>query len=139
MLYSKYLMVCGQNVMIDENVYIDFPRKVSIGNRVGINRFCTLQGAYGIEIHDDVLIGPYSFLETVRHIHSDKTAAISMQGTAGGRIVVEKGVWIGARVVVLDGVRLGEGCIIGAGAVVNKDVPPFEIHAGVPAKRIGMR
>jgi len=52
-------------------------------------------------------------------------------------IVIEKDAWLGAGVIVLPGVKIGEGAIIGAGAVVTKDVEPFTIVGGVPAKKIG--
>ena len=54
-------------------------------------------------------------------------------------IVVERDVWLGVNVVVLKGVRVGEGAIVGAGAVVTKSVPCGEIWGGVPARRIGQR
>jgi len=137
--YQARLKKCGHSVTVCEGVFIDRPDMISVGDGVGISRYCSLQGAYGIEIGDDVLVGPYSLLESVSHIHSDRRVPISRQGYSGAPIIIENGAWIGANVVVLDGVRLGEGCIVGAGAVVTKDVKPYEIVAGVPAKRIGER
>ena len=58
-------------------------------------------------------------------------------GTARPRsIVIERGVWLGARVLVLPGVTVGPGCVIAAGAVVNRDCAPHGLYAGVPARRI---
>lgn len=137
--YQSILKSCGDDLILLEGIHLENPQKISIGDRARISKFCFLQGGFGIDIGDDVLIGPYSFIESVQHIHSTKDAPIAWQGLEGDQIVIEDGVWIGAHAVVLSGVRLGEGCIVGAGAVVNKDVAPHEIVGGVPAKTIGHR
>jgi galactoside O-acetyltransferase len=59
-----------------------------------------------------------------------------MQGHDGGKIIIEDGVWIGSNAVVLPNTRIGKASIIAAGAVVTKDVEPYSIVAGVPAKKI---
>tara|TARA_B100000989_G_C19311926_1_gene372952 strand:+ start:292 stop:561 length:270 start_codon:yes stop_codon:yes gene_type:complete len=54
-------------------------------------------------------------------------------------VIIEKNVWIGARATILPGVKIREGAVIASGAIVNKDVPEFEIYGGIPAKKIGKR
>jgi acetyltransferase-like isoleucine patch superfamily enzyme len=58
---------------------------------------------------------------------------------SNGPVVIEDDVWLGAGAIVLDGVRIGKGCIVGAGAVVTKDLPDYAIAIGVPAKVTKMR
>jgi acetyltransferase-like isoleucine patch superfamily enzyme len=74
-----------------------------------------------------------------QHTFSSPDVHINNQPCQSIGIKIEDGVWIGANVVVLDGVKIGLGAIIGAGAVVTKSVPSLEIWAGVPAKKIGER
>ncbi|HQT26384.1 MAG TPA: acyltransferase, partial [Burkholderiales bacterium] len=73
------------------------------------------------------------------HAHSSTSEAISKQGHAGGTIIIEDGVWIGANVVVTRNVRIGEHSIVAAGAVVTRDVPPYSIVGGVPARLMKSR
>jgi galactoside O-acetyltransferase len=138
-LYKFALGSCGANLTVLEGVYVESPQKVRIGDRVGISRYSGLQGGFGISIGNDVLIGPYTFIESVHHRRSRTDIPISSQGLEGEEIIIEDGVWIGAHCVVLPGIRLGRGCIVGAGAVVTKDVGPGEIVGGVPAKTLGKR
>ena len=64
---------------------------------------------------------------------------INLQGSAYKNIVVEDDVWIGSRVTILPGVKIGKGSVIAAGAIVTKDVLPYSIMGGIPAKIIKMR
>jgi len=137
--YSSRFSSCGENPRIMESVFIDLPERIALGNNVGINRYCILQGQYGIEIGNGVLIGPYTMLESAGHNFMDRERTIISQGSSGGRIVVGDDVWVGARAVILHGVTLGKGFVVGAGSIVNKDVDPFLIVAGSPAKPIGER
>ena len=110
---------------LDENVYL--ARNVYLG-------------AYQpIKIGRDSLIGAYSYLISANHRFEDRTQPIRLQGYKGAPINIGRDVWIGCHVTILPGVTIGNGAIVAAGAVVNKDVPPFEIWGGVPAKKIGER
>jgi len=137
--YPSRLKECGDSIHILENSYIDFPERISVGNRVVISRFCSLSGWFGIEIGNDVIIGPYSMLESVEHVHSKREMPIADQGSEGNPIKIEDDVWIGAGVMILDGITIKKGSIIGAGAVVTRDIDQFEIVGGVPAKHISWR
>lgn len=86
-------------------------------------------------IGDNVSIGPRCTLVLFSHPNFSQ---IRNQLTEKKReIIIEKNAWLGAGVIVLQGVKIGEGAIIGAGAVVTKNVEPFTIVGGVPAKKIG--
>ncbi|HEX3617790.1 MAG TPA: acyltransferase [Solirubrobacteraceae bacterium] len=91
-------------------------------------------GAATITIAEGCEIGPGTMLMTSHH---EIGPAPRRAGTPGPRsIVIERGSWLGARVLVLPGVTVGAGCVIAAGAVVNRDCEPNGLYAGVPARRI---
>jgi acetyltransferase-like isoleucine patch superfamily enzyme len=137
--YRGRLKKCGEGTIISEFIFFDRPDRISLGDRVGIGRFCSFSGAFGIEIDDDVLIGPYTMVESVDHVRKDLEIPISQQGYCGSTVHIGKGSWIGAGVLILSGVTIGENCIVGAGAVVTRDVTPRTVVAGIPAKEIGRR
>ena len=90
-------------------------------------------------IGDNVLIAGHVSLNAVCHVFKSKNKLIKDQGWTGKGIVVEDDVWLGAGVRVLDGVTISEGAVIGAGAVVTKDIPSYAVAIGVPAKVIKYR
>lgn len=92
-----------------------------------------------IKIGKNSLIGTYSYIISANHRFSDVDTPVRLQGYTGGPIDIGEDVWIGCRVVVLPNVSIGDGAVIAAGAVVNKDVPAYEIWGGVPARRLGHR
>jgi acetyltransferase-like isoleucine patch superfamily enzyme len=99
---------------------------------VFINAGCQFQDQGGITIGDDVLIGPQTIIATLNHDPDpDKRG-----GMFAKQVVIGNKVWLGARVTICPGVTIGESAIVGAGAVVTKDVPPRTVVAGVPAKVI---
>lgn len=113
-------------------LYIDYGKPVSIGERCFIQQCCTFFGRGGIEIGNDVFIGPKVNLITINHdVNPDNRSA-----TYGQKIVIEDKVWIGINSTILPGVRIGYGAIVGAGSVVTKNVEPMTIVAGNPARVI---
>lgn len=113
-------------------LYIDYGKPVTIGRRCFIQQCCTFFGRGGITIGDDVFIGPKVNIITINHDPDPDNRS----ATYGRRIVIEDKVWIGIGATILPGVRLGYGCIVGAGSVVTKDVPPMTVVAGNPARII---
>lgn len=113
-------------------LYIDYGKPITIGERCFIQQCCTFFGRGGIDIGNDVFIGPKVNLITINHdIDPDNRSA-----TYGRRIVIEDKVWIGINPTILPGVRIGYGSIVGAGSVVTKDVEPMTVVAGNPARVI---
>jgi acetyltransferase-like isoleucine patch superfamily enzyme len=112
--------------------YTDCGKNIKIGKRVFINAGCQFQDQGGIEIGDDVLIGPQTIIATLNHDPNPETRG----GMIPKPVKIGNKVWLGARVTICPGVTIGEGAIVGAGAVVTKDVPPHTVVAGVPAKFI---
>jgi acetyltransferase-like isoleucine patch superfamily enzyme len=113
---------------------------ISIGSRSAIGRGSELVADAGeIRIGDDVRIAANCFLSTANHRFDDPSRTIASQGVVVRDVVIEDDVWIGFGACVLPGVTVGRGSIIGAGAVVTKDVPSGTIVGGVPARPIGRR
>ncbi len=112
--------------------------KVRIGNRVGIGAHTTIHCYTGNEVHigDSVLIGPYCYIVGAGLYKTDRTdIPIAEQGVdLRGGVRIGDNAWLGARSTILDGVKIGNDAIVGAGAVVTKDVPPFAVATGIPAR-----
>ena len=134
--FAKRIAKLGRNVNIEKNAY--FNPDVVIGNNSGIGINCELYGP--IDIGDNVLMGPEVIMYTSGHNYSRLDIPILLQGkTEQKKIIIEDDCWIGRRVIIMPGVRVGRGSVIGAGAVVTKDVPPYSVVGGVPAKVIKRR
>lgn len=117
----------------------DLGQFIKIGNNVGIGEFAYLGGAGGLEIGDECIVGQYFSCHPENHIASDISVSIRHQGVTRNGIKIGKNCWIGSKVTILDGVEIGNGCIIAAGAVVNKSFPENSIIGGVPAKLLKSR
>ena len=127
---------CGSNVNIEKGA--SFGENISLGNNsgIGINAFL----GSNISIGDNVMMGPECIIYTANHKFDDIKIPMNMQGfTEIDKVFIGDDVWIGGRVIILPGVKIGNGAIIGAGSVVTKDVPEYSIVAGNPAKIIKYR
>lgn len=139
LFYSKTLHKCGNNLSIMPGFIVKFPEKLFIGNNVIINRNVFITARDYIYIGNDVLIGQNTIINSGNHNFSNPNMPISTQGHSSNKIIIGNDVWIGANCSVLKGVKIGDGAVIGAGSVVTKDVAPYTIVAGVPAKKIKNR
>lgn len=143
--YFLRYMICKpffrklQTIWMFDGVHIWYPHRITIGRHVTLNEGVFITGRYDLEIQDGVLIGHGSSILTSHHNFKSADKSIREQGTSGAPIVIEHDAWIGAHVTVLHGVRIGQGAVIGAGAVVTRDIPPYAIAVGVPAKVKGYR
>lgn len=130
------LKQCGKNVNIERGA--QFSSEVSLGDNSGIG--INAQIPAHVTIGNNVMMGPYCMMFTSNHNIDDLTVPMCQQGaTEPQPIVIEDDVWIGARVIILPGVRVGTGSVIGAGSVVTRDVEPYSIVGGNPAKLIRKR
>ena len=109
-------------------------QNIEIGNNVVVNRKVYLDGRIGITIKNNISISPEVYIVSMEHDPNDP-----MFATRGGVVTIDDNVWIGARAMILPGVHIGEGAVVAASAVVTKDVEPYQIVAGVPARPIGNR
>lgn len=135
---SRCLEYHGGNNTIEAGAYFGLGRGIKLGVNSGLGVNCQIQPP--CEIGDNVLMGPDVVVLTLNHEYSDINKPIGWQGMKPReKVVVSNNVWIGQRVMIMPGVKVGEGSIIAAGAVVTKDVPPYTIVGGVPAKVIQHR
>ncbi|RFZ92821.1 acyltransferase [Mucilaginibacter conchicola] len=109
---------------------------VNIGNNCGINTGVFIGGQGGVTIGNDVIIGPGAKIFSENHEYCHPDIIIKNQGVTRKGVVIQDNCWIGANVIILDGVTVGEGCVIAAGSVVIKSVPANSVVGGVPAKVI---
>jgi acetyltransferase-like isoleucine patch superfamily enzyme len=139
---------------------------VRIGERVTIGKFAVIESTSvlwhlgaGCEIGDESSVGDYSFLgcaggirigrqvlmgqrvsmHSENHRFDDPNRPIRDQGVTNSGIDVGNDCWLGAGTIILDGVKLGDGCVVAAGAVVTRSFPPRTILKGVPARDVGRR
>jgi len=107
---------------------------IKIGNNVGIGEFSYLGGAGGLEIGDDCIIGQFFSCHPENHKFEEPNKLIRLQGVERKGIQIGKNCWIGSKVTILDGVTIGDNCVIAAGAVVTKNMPSNSVIGGVPAR-----
>lgn len=112
--------------------YTDFGKNISIGRDVFINSGCHFQDQGGITIGDGSLIGHNVVLATINHALRPSQKRKNLHAP----ISIGSNVWIGSNAVILPGVTIGEWAVVAAGAVVTKDVPPYTVVGGIPAKVI---
>ena len=110
--------------------YTDFGKNITIGKNVFINSGCHFQDQGGIVIGDGALIGHNVVLATINHA----LAPSENRRNYYAPIKIGNNVWIGSNATVLPGVTIGEWSVVAAGAVVSKDIPPYTVVGGVPAK-----
>ena len=147
----------GKHSMIHRSARMDTPpyRVFSLGDYSVIESFACINNAVGDVIIGDhtrvglhnTIIGPVDIgshvnlaqgitVTALNHNFSDANKRIDEQGVSTSPVKIEDDVWIGANAVILPGVTIGEHCVVAAGAIVTKDVPPHSLVAGVPAKVI---
>ncbi len=112
---------------------------IRVGDHSSIGAFCWFGASGPVEIGSNVLFGPRVVLIPENHRFSATSTPIRHQGVERKAVVVEDDCWIGTNVTILAGVRIGHGSIVAAGSVVNKDVEPWSIVGGVPARLLRKR
>lgn len=115
------------------------PISIGCGFAANANVMINARGNGRIVIGNNVLIGPNVVLRANNHRYDNLDLPIAEQGMTDGEILIADDVWIASNAVVLPDVRIGQGAIVAAGAVVTKNIPPYAIVGGIPAKVIGSR
>ena len=129
---------CGENVNVERLASFGSGRLVEIGDNSGIGINCLIP--HNIIIGKNVMMGPDVIILSHNHNFSRIDVPMNSQGMQEDLInIIEDDVWIGTRAIIMPGIKISEGSIIGAGSVVTKDVPPYSIVGGNPAKLIRKR
>ncbi len=135
LLCKNIVKSCGENVNFEKGA--NFGLDVSIGNDSGLGINCVVEKA---KIGDNVMMGMDVIIMSGSHKFDNCSVPMIMQGNKIEKeVIVEDDVWIGHRVIIMPGVKIRKGAIIGAGAVVTRDVPQYAIVGGVPARVIKYR
>lgn len=126
----------GKNVNIERGAV--FSSHVSLGDNSGIGINASLTGS--VTIGKDVMMGPWCTVYSRNHEFGRTDIPMREQGYRPEQpVVIGDDVWIGGHVIILPGVHIGKGAVIGAGAVVTKNVPEYAVAAGNPARVIRLR
>lgn len=124
----------GQHSIIEPPFYCAYGQNIYIGDHVFLNVFCTILDCNEVRIGHHVMIGPAVQIYTAAHLLQ---VELRIQGWEVAKpIVIEDNVWLGGGAILLPGVRIGRNAVVGAGAVVSRDVPPDTVAAGNPARVI---
>ena len=127
---------CGRNVNIRNNAFFHRDLKIGDNSSLGIN--CIIYE--GVTIGNNVMMAPEVFIYTRSHKFDRTDIPMKEQGVSSLKpVIIGNDVWIGSRVTILPGVNIGDGAVIGASSVVVKDVEPYTVVAGNPAKIIKRR
>lgn len=129
---SDILGSVGEKVWIAKRFCFDNGRNIHIGNNFTANFNLTILDIKEVYIGDNVMIGPNTTITTVGHPLSPKDRRAHL--AQGSEIRIGNDVWLGANVTILPGVTIGDNVVVGAGAVVTKDIPPNSLALGVPAR-----
>ena len=148
-LYPLCKMIRAANAQLDNNcqlmdfVFVDAGKSLKIGKYSTLTWYCLIEGGANTYIGDRVFLGPGTKVLTstyklngyysIEHIPED------CRGTDFGDITIKDDAYIGANCTILPGVTIGEGAVVGANALVNKDLEPWGIYVGSPCKKIGER
>lgn len=111
---------------------------IELGDRVGFNHGCYVNGYGGLTIGDRSLVGPCSLIHTANH-ETDPSKPILEQGWIKQPVSIGKDCWIGMGATIVPGVSIADGVIVGAGSVVVKDLPPYTLAVGNPCTVIRNR
>ena len=136
-------LVLGSGIHLDHGVIVwlgDESGFIRLGERVYVGPY-TFLGTHNhqLQIGEDTMVGAHCYLITENHGRKQAAIPYRQQDYEGADVTIGRNVWLGAHVTVLPGVSIGDNAIVGAGAVVTKNIPANETWAGVPAKKIGER
>jgi len=131
----------GRNLIAFLITTIESPQKISIGANVWISKNVAFYATNGITIGNDVVIAKDVSFISANHGFRNKSLKVNKQGMEVGAppIVIGSDVWIGEKAIILKSVNIGNGAVVGAGAVVTKNVPNYAVVAGNPARIIAYR
>jgi acetyltransferase-like isoleucine patch superfamily enzyme len=145
--HGVYLHACPDGIRIGDGSFImhssvlhvfnfrDLPRAgITIGRKCFIGELNVIRGQGGVTLGNYVYTGSLVQILAVNHVFDDPDVPIREQGITARGIVIEDDVWLASGVIVLDGVHIGRGSVVGAGAVVTEDLPPHSIAVGSPAR-----
>ncbi len=130
-------MIKGKDVQIDKTAILIHDENIKIGDGSWVGSYCNFRPVeHKITLGKNVIVAQNVAMIADSHNYQDVTKPIKDQGIYGGDITIEDNTWIGCNSVILHNVKIGQGSVVGAGSVVTKNVPPYCVVAGMPARII---
>lgn len=129
----------GKSITYYPGIKINPCMNIKLGNQVDLAWGVIITTGGGVEIGDRTLIGYRTMISSANHVIPPNREKIFHAGHTPEKVIIENDVWVGGNCVITAGVTIGEGSVVAAGSVVTKDVAPFTIVGGVPAKFIKQR
>ena len=131
--------VIGEDFRVNQGVIIKGRGNLRIGRHVHFNDHVWINARGGVTFGDNVQVGCYVIIHSANHRYRDRDLLITQQGHDEKPVTIGSDVWIGGGAIILPGVSFGDGVVVGAGSVVTKDVEPYNVVVGVPAKTMTKR
>lgn len=138
-LYKGLGVKMGKNVTIHFRTELRAPEKLSLGDGSIIGDNAILDARRGLTIGRNVNLSSNVSIYTLQHDHRDPYFGLPSEDKVKLSVEIDDRAWLGANVIVLPGVHIGEGAVCCAGCVVTKDVEPFAVVAGIPARKVNER
>lgn len=132
---SLFIKDCGKNFQMGSQVTLLNPHALRVGDDVYVARGSWLNAMGGLELEDQVVLGPYVVISTLQHVFKDHS--VRFGGSTAAPVSIGRGSWLAAHVSVKCGTRVGSGNLVAANACVVKDTPDHVVVGGVPAKVLG--
>lgn len=138
-LAGRLRVVLARNVTIEKDVWIRGSSRLTIGQGTYIGRRAVIGCNEKVTIGQDCLLAENVRIQDTDHNFSNVSIPVNQQGITTAPVTIGNDVWIGFGVVITKGVTIGDGCVIGANSVVTRDIPPYSVAVGVPARVIKKR
>lgn len=138
-LCKLFIKSCRGFSWVQPRVTIIHGDRITVGTHFAVNSGTYLNGLGGIELGSHVLIGSNVTISSGQHPIEGRFPPVFARQSLKKKIVIEDDVWIGAGAVIMPGVRLAQGTVVGANAVVTRDTEPYSVVAGAPARKIRNR
>jgi len=123
----------GSPTLLQDPFYFTGLDKIEFGENVTIAAFVHIWGNGGVKIGNNVMIASHTAITSITH--NPKSQMFNSENVMS-EVIIGNNVWIGSHTVIFPGVTIGNNCIIGAGSIVNKDIPNNTVYAGIPAKEL---
>ena len=139
LLFKGLGVKMGKNVTIHFRAELRAPEKLSLGDGTIIGDNAILDARRGLTIGRNVNLSSNVSIYTLQHDHRDPYFGLPSEDKLKLSVEIDDRAWLGANVIVLPGVHIGEGAVCCAGCVVTKDIEPFAVVAGIPARKVNDR
>lgn len=129
----------GENIVIGPNFKVTHPNLVFLGSNIYIGPNAFLSTVGGLSVGSGTVIGPNLVIYTANHNYKEAKSLPYDEIVISKKVEIEDNVWIGGNVILIPGIKIGEGAVVGAGSVVTRDVEPMSVVGGNPIRLLSKR